>query len=57
MRSWPSTVDVGDVFMEVNHEYPDITIHLTLCHCTIGEGEPQLLEHIVQIVEEALAAV
>ena len=24
------TVDVGDVFMEVVHEYPDITVHLTL---------------------------
>ena len=24
------TVKVGDIFMEVDHEYPDITIHLTL---------------------------
>ena len=40
------TVSVGEGFMEVTHEYPDITIHLTLFHCTIAEGEPQLLEHV-----------
>ena len=36
---------VGDVFMEVVHEYPDITVHLTLFHATIAEGIPQKLEH------------
>ena len=36
---------VGDVFMEVIHEYPDITVHLTLFNATIAEGEPQKLEH------------
>ena len=39
------TISVGDVFMEVTHEYPDITVHLTLFNATIGEGAPQKLEH------------
>ena len=39
------TVSVGDVFMEVTHEYPDITVHLTLFHAAIAEGVPQKLEH------------
>lgn len=39
------TVRVGDVFMEVDHEYPDITIHLTLFNAEIAEGIPQKLEH------------
>lgn len=39
------TVSVGDVFMEVVHEYPDLTVRLTLFHATITEGEPQKLEH------------
>ncbi len=39
------TVKVGDIFMEVDHEYPDITIHLTLFNAEIAEGEPQMLEH------------
>jgi len=38
-------VDVGDQFMQVIHEYPDILIRLTLFHCTIPEGFPQALEH------------
>ncbi|MDO4284903.1 MAG: (deoxy)nucleoside triphosphate pyrophosphohydrolase [Eubacteriales bacterium] len=36
---------VGDVFMEVEHVYPDLTVHLTLFHAEITEGEPQRLEH------------
>lgn len=36
---------VGDVFMEVTHEYPDITVHLVLFYGTIAAGEPQKLEH------------
>lgn len=36
---------VGEVFMDVTHEYPDLTVHLTLFHATIAEGEPQKLEH------------
>ena len=39
------TLFVGDVFMEVLHEYPDITVHLTLFNATIAEGEPQKNEH------------
>ena len=39
------TLSVGDVFMEVVHEYPDITVQLTLFNATIAEGVPQKLEH------------
>ena len=39
------TVSVGDIFMEVDHQYPDISIHLTLFNAEIAEGEPTLLEH------------
>ena len=39
------TLSVGDVFMDVTHEYPDLTVHLTLFNATIAEGEPQKLEH------------
>ena len=39
------TLSVGDVFMDVTHEYPDITVHLTLFNATIFEGYPQKLEH------------
>ena len=39
------TLRVGEVFMEVTHEYPDITVHLTLFHAAIAEGVPKLLEH------------
>ncbi|MCM1148568.1 MAG: (deoxy)nucleoside triphosphate pyrophosphohydrolase [Butyricicoccus sp.] len=39
------TVDVGDVFMDVKHEYPDLTVHLTLFHAAIREGVPRKLEH------------
>ena len=39
------TISVGDVFMDVTHEYPDITVHLTLFNAVIAEGIPQKLEH------------
>ena len=39
------TMSVGDVFMDVIHEYPDLTVHLTLFNATIAKGEPQKLEH------------
>ena len=39
------TLSVGDVFFEVDHVYPDITIHLTLYNAAVAEGTPQLLEH------------
>ena len=39
------TLSVGDAFMDVIHEYPDLTVHLTLFNATIAEGEPVMLEH------------
>ena len=39
------TLEVGDVFMDVVHEYPDLTVHLTLFTAKIAAGEPRLLEH------------
>lgn len=39
------TVSVGRPFMDVTHTYPDLTVHLTLFHARIREGEPKLLEH------------
>lgn len=39
------TLTVGDIFTEVIHEYPDITIKLTLFNTTIRSGTPLLLEH------------
>lgn len=39
------TVQVGDIFMEVIHEYPDLTVRLTLFHAVIADGIPQMLEH------------
>ena len=38
-------LSVNDVFMDVVHEYPDITVHLTLFDATIADGEPQKIEH------------
>ncbi len=39
------TLSVGEKFMDVIHEYPDLTVHLTLFNATIAEGVPQKLEH------------
>ena len=39
------TVSVQDVFMEVDHVYPDLTVHLTLFNASIAEGTPQKIEH------------
>ena len=38
-------LSVGDELMDVIHEYPDLTVHLTLFNATIAEGVPQKLEH------------
>lgn len=38
-------ISVGEVFMEVNHDYPDLNVHLTLFNAAIMEGIPQMLEH------------
>ena len=35
------TVAPRDIFMEVTHEYPDMTVHLTLFNAGITAGEPQ----------------
>ena len=34
-----------DVFFDVVHTYPDITVHLTLYNAEILAGEPKLIEH------------
>lgn len=39
------TLAVGDEFMDVVHEYPDLTVHLTLFNTTIADGTPKKLEH------------
>ena len=36
---------VGEIFMDVVHAYPDLTVHLTLFHASIAAGTPRLLEH------------
>jgi 8-oxo-dGTP diphosphatase len=39
------TVSVGELYMELTHVYPDLTVHLSLFHAVITEGTPTLLEH------------
>ena len=39
------TVAPGEVYMQLVHEYPDLTIRLTLYNAVIASGTPQLLEH------------
>lgn len=39
------TVVPREIFMEVTHQYPDLTVHLTLFHTDLPEGEPRALEH------------
>ena len=39
------TVRADSVYMELTHEYPDMTVDLTLFNATLVEGEPKLLEH------------
>lgn len=39
------TVSPGPVYMEVDHFYPDIAIHLTLFRATVAAGRPRKLEH------------
>jgi len=38
------SIKVGAVYMTVTHDYPDISIRLTLFEATIDEGEPTPLE-------------
>lgn len=35
------TVTVGDVFTDVTHVYPDLTVHLTRFNARIAEGAPR----------------
>ena len=39
------TLHIGDIFMDVTHEYPDLTVHLTLFNASIQSGILQKLEH------------
>lgn len=39
------TVAPKDIFMEVTHAYPDLTVHLILYNAVIADGEIQLQEH------------
>ena len=39
------TIQVGKLYTEVTHVYPDLTVHLSLFHASIREGTPQKLEH------------
>ena len=39
------SIKVDGVFMDVIHEYPDLSVHLTLFHASIVDGVPQKLEH------------
>lgn len=39
------TVNVGDVFMEISHVYPDTEVRLTLFKAKISQGTPKRLEH------------
>lgn len=39
------TVEVGTLFMDVLHDYPDLFVHLFVYNAKIIEGEPQRLEH------------
>lgn len=38
-------VDVGEVFLSVVHEYPDLTVRLTVFCARITRGVPRRLEH------------
>ena len=38
-------IRVGELFMELIHEYPDLTVRLSLYNATIAAGIPQKLEH------------
>lgn len=39
------TVAVENEYMTVVHEYPDLTVRLTLFNARIAQGMPKLLEH------------
>lgn len=39
------TISVDNIFMDVTHKYPDITVHLTLFNAKIESGTITLNEH------------
>ena len=39
------TIRAGERCMELVHQYPDLTVRLTLFHASIPHGTPQRLEH------------
>ena len=39
------TLQVGKLYTEVTHAYPDLTVRLFLFHSRIAAGAPQRLEH------------
>ena len=39
------TIAPRDIFMEVIHAYPDLTVRLILFNASIAEGTPRALEH------------
>ena len=45
------TLDVGEVFMDIIHKYPDLTVHLTLFHATIRKQHKNngIDENIIRI--------
>ena len=40
------SIAIENIFTQVTHEYPDITIRLTLYQCSIASGTPKRLEHV-----------
>lgn len=38
-------ISVRGAMMDVTHDYPELTVHLTLFEADLPEGEPQRIEH------------
>lgn len=38
-------VSVGSLFMDLVHEYPDMTVHLSVFNAEVVKGTPELIEH------------
>ena len=38
-------LEVGGLYMQVTHQYPDLRVALSLYHARILQGRPRLLEH------------
>lgn len=46
MEELDAKIEVDDIYMEVDHIYPDISIHLTLFNARLLPGEePKMIEH------------